>query len=158
MSKGGCENKYALFILLIFHSKNSQTFHWTYHWSKTTEWGDEINVFLQWMLATIIGNPRIFLWVKYLWNIFPIHIYFFLGHQGTRSMELSNHDLSHMRDTKPNSRNHPLQGVKPKNIVLMCRTRLLSITKYKVAVRKVKALEIPIPTIRVIIMRFQSLT
>ncbi len=24
MSKGGCENKSALFILLIFHSKNSQ--------------------------------------------------------------------------------------------------------------------------------------
>ncbi len=47
----------AFFNLLIFHSKNHKIL--TYHWSKTIESGEKIawwNVFLQWMLATIIGK------------------------------------------------------------------------------------------------------
>ncbi len=61
MSKAGCENKSALFILLISVTQNIHKVL-TYHWSKTIESGgkshDDINVFLQWMLATIIGTPR----------------------------------------------------------------------------------------------------
>ncbi len=41
MSKGGCENKSALFILLIFHSINSQNSN--HHWSKTIESGEKIS-------------------------------------------------------------------------------------------------------------------
>ncbi len=58
MTKGGCENKSALFILFIFHSKNSQIP--TYHWSKTIESGGKISLwnkcFHYFMLATIIGT------------------------------------------------------------------------------------------------------
>ncbi len=61
MSKGGCENKSALFILLIFPSKNLQNSNLSFE-VKQLKVGrkshDEINVFLQWMLATIIGTPR----------------------------------------------------------------------------------------------------
>ncbi len=62
MSKGGCENKSALFILLIFHSKIHKMKFQPITEVKQLKVGrkshDEINVFLQWMLATIIGTPR----------------------------------------------------------------------------------------------------
>ncbi len=61
MSKGGCENKSALFILLIFHSKKFTKFQPIIE-VKQLKVGRkshcEITVFLQWMLATIIGTPR----------------------------------------------------------------------------------------------------
>ncbi len=41
MNKGGCENKSALFILFIFHSKIHKIP--TYHWSKTIESGEKIS-------------------------------------------------------------------------------------------------------------------
>ncbi len=54
-------NKSALFILLIFHSINSQNSNLIIE-VKQLKVGrksqDEINVFLQWMLATIIVTPR----------------------------------------------------------------------------------------------------
>ncbi len=61
--------------------------------------------------------------------------------QVTRSMKLSSHDflfhrIINMRNTKPKFPYHHHNEEKPKNIVLMCRKRLLSITKLKVAVRK----------------------
>ncbi len=61
MSKGGCENKSALFILLIFHSKKITKFYPSTE-VKQLNVGrishDEINDFLQCMLATIIHTPR----------------------------------------------------------------------------------------------------
>ncbi len=59
LSKGSCENKSALFILLIFHSKNSQKTIEVKQLKVGRKSHDEINVFfLQCMLATIIGTPR----------------------------------------------------------------------------------------------------
>ncbi len=61
MSKGGCENKSSLLIFFIFHSNNSQKYV-PFIEVKQLKVGrksyGEINVFLQWMLATIIGTHR----------------------------------------------------------------------------------------------------
>ncbi len=58
MTKGGCENKSALFILLSFIQKMHKIL--TYHWSKTIESGEKISwwnkCFHYFMLATIIGT------------------------------------------------------------------------------------------------------
>jgi len=49
LGKYGCENRFPLFILLIFHKKKSQKYL-TFHCSKTNKCGEkshyEINVFL----------------------------------------------------------------------------------------------------------------
>ncbi len=61
MSKGGCENKSSSLIFFIFHSNNSQ-FFLPFIEVQQLKMGrksyGEINVFLQYMLATIIGTPR----------------------------------------------------------------------------------------------------
>ncbi len=61
MSKGGCENKSSLLIFFIFHSNNSQKYI-PFIEVKQLKMGrksyGEIDVFLQYMLATIIGTHR----------------------------------------------------------------------------------------------------
>ncbi len=61
MVKQGCENESALLILLIIYFKKLQKSNISLD-NKNLKWGKyhyEINVFLKYMLDTIIGTPRI---------------------------------------------------------------------------------------------------
>ncbi len=59
MIKEGCENEYALLILLIFYLKHSQKSNLALD-NKNIKWGEILcnKYFSQYTLDTIIGTPR----------------------------------------------------------------------------------------------------
>ncbi len=115
------------------------------------------------MLATINWAPLEILMSKISLKYIPIHIYIFLYTRVTRSMKLSSHDflchrIINMKDHKgQNSLYHPSQEKKQNNSISDEKNKMFEHHKDESGCKKrVKTLKISIPTIRVIVKRFQS--